>query len=371
MRREAIHDSDDRRALRVVFYCDGHEVGGAEIHLGHLLAGLTGQVEPTVIVTDRKVAEHLCSRRSGARIVELDQIRRATDVRTIGRHARAIARARPDVVQISLNRPWGSQWAVLTGLGLVGVRSVGMHHSPRSPTLITHRLYLRLIPRLMTRQVVTGEIARGAVISLTGARPGRVVVIPNGVPDLSESPRKNAAGGKVIGTVARLHHVKGLDVLIRAMPSLPGVKLVLVGDGEEREPLDRLAAAEGVSDRVQFVGWSEQVETHLAGFDVFVLPSRMESLPLSVLEAMLARLPVVATDVGGVSEAVVDGQTGTLVPAHHPAALARAIQPLLADPKAARLMGEAGRARALEYFTSERMASSFERLYAELSADGP
>src|SRR5262249_49116127 len=105
-----------------------------------------------------------------------------------------------------------------------------------------------------------------------------------------------------------------------------------------------------------------------SSFSVFCLPSRSgtESFPLSVVEAMLAGLPVVATDVGSVTEAVRDGETGLIVPVDRPEKLAAALRRLLDDPGLRREMGSRGRQRALERFTAERMASSFERLYQEI-----
>ena len=104
----------------------------------------------------------------------------------------------------------------------------------------------------------------------------------------------------------------------------------------------------------------------MAGFDVFLLASRTEGFPLAIVEAMLAGLPVVATEVGSIGEAVQDGATGYLVPAEDPDALASRLREVLADPKLARRLGHAGRVRAREHFTSATMARSFERLYHEL-----
>ena len=116
------------------------------------------------------------------------------------------------------------------------------------------------------------------------------------------------------------------------------------------------------------VGWSDEPRNHLRGFDVFVLPSRFEGFPLTVIEAMLAELPVVASDVGSVREAVLDGDTGLLVAPEDPEALARAVGALLADPARRRAMGQQGRRRALERFTVEAMARRFESLYDEILA---
>ena len=140
---------------------------------------------------------------------------------------------------------------------------------------------------------------------------------------------------------------------------------MIVGDGPERERLERLAASLGIAQRVAFEGWQSDARDFLTTFDVFVLPSRFEGFPLVLLEAMLAGLPVVATDVGSVAEAVQDGETGLLVPPDDVQALNEALHTLLDDPDLRRKLGDAGRARALE-FSPARMAREFEALYAEV-----
>jgi glycosyltransferase involved in cell wall biosynthesis len=173
--------------------------------------------------------------------------------------------------------------------------------------------------------------------------------------------------GPIVGTLARLDAIKGLDILLRALAELPGVTAVLVGEGEERDRLAKLAEALGVAERVLFVGWSEQARDHLTTFDVYVLPSRFEAVSASIIEAMFAGLPVVATNVGGVRDVVVHGETGLLVPPEDPAALARAVRGLLEDPTRRQQMGRAGRARAVERFTAASMAAQYEAVYAELA----
>jgi len=118
--------------------------------------------------------------------------------------------------------------------------------------------------------------------------------------------------------------------------------------------------------RVHFLGWSAEPRRHFSTFDLCAVPSRIEAFPLVVVEAMLAGLPVVASEVGSVADAVVDGETGLLVPPDDPDALAAALRALLDDPERMKLMGLRGRERARQRFTAEAMAARFESLYAEL-----
>jgi glycosyltransferase involved in cell wall biosynthesis len=152
-------------------------------------------------------------------------------------------------------------------------------------------------------------------------------------------------------------------VLLRALVGLEGVSAVLVGDGPEREPLEALAAELGLAERLVITGWRSDARAYLGAVDVFCLPSRYEGFPLAILEAMLGGLPVVATRVGSVAEAVLEGETGLLV-AEDPEALREALRRAL-DPETGRRLGEAGRRRALERFSVEAMAHGYESLYDE------
>ena len=144
---------------------------------------------------------------------------------------------------------------------------------------------------------------------------------------------------------------------------LPGVTLVIAGQGPAHDDLLGLARNLGVEDRVHLVGWTDAPRDLLAGIDVFALSSLAESFPLSILEAMLASLPVVATDVGSVREEVVDGETGFVIAPGDVDALSQAMQRLLADPGLRTLLGSKGRERAQETFTSTAMSRSYEALY--------
>jgi hypothetical protein len=137
------------------------------------------------------------------------------------------------------------------------------------------------------------------------------------------------------------------------------VRSVVIGEGQERESILRAARAHGVADRLTLTGWLDEPVRRAAEFDVFVLPSRNEGFPLVILEAMLAGVPVVATDVGSVGEAVEDGVTGLLVQSESPDALAQAIRRLLDDAELRTRLAGAARARASTEFTSDVMARRY------------
>ena len=206
--------------------------------------------------------------------------------------------------------------------------------------------------------------------------PGKVEVVQNGVDwaehqaahcrdevrsELGVSPEMT-----VIGTVGGLRPVKGYDVLIRAaallLPQRPSVRLAIVGDGEQRGALTDLAVSEGVADRVLFLGARQDVPRLMSGFDVFVLSSHSEAFPISALQAMAAGLPVVATDVGCLSEIVEPEVTGLLVPPGRPEALSHALDWLAQDRCLAREMGRRGSEVVREGFPIEKSVEQFQAL---------
>ncbi len=235
------------------------------------------------------------------------------------------------------------------------------------------------------RVIAVCELARQAEIERAGARPAKVVTIYNGL-ELAEFPQATpetrqatrqtlgiAEDVLLLGSVGRLHRQKGFTHLLAALPTIkaqfPQVKLLLVGDGELCDALEAQTAELGLQESVIFTGTRTDVPTLLTALDLFVLPSLWEGLPNVILEAMAVGLPVVATAVGGTPELVVDGSTGCLVPPSNPAALAKAIGDLLAQPAQRQQMGAAGRVRVEQQFTIQRMVQATEALYGRLLVD--
>jgi glycosyltransferase involved in cell wall biosynthesis len=173
-------------------------------------------------------------------------------------------------------------------------------------------------------------------------------------------------------TVARLSPVKDQATLLRAVArvvsEIPDFHLDIVGDGPSRVGLVSLTAELGLDTHVTFHGATDDVPRFLAGARLFVLSSISEGVPLTILEAMAAGLPVVSTDVGGVEEVVANQQTGLLVPPSDADALAGAMLELLLDSERSQRMGSAAQRRAQERFDAREMVRNYESLYHECLA---
>jgi glycosyltransferase involved in cell wall biosynthesis len=200
-------------------------------------------------------------------------------------------------------------------------------------------------------------------------RASRVEVVPNvtgGVPIAAEAGDAEGKAGALL-FVGRLRIRKGVEVLLEALARLrellPSVRLVVAGDGEHRSAVEARVRTLGLADVVTLLGRCDagRVRGLLKSAAALVVPSTYEGMPLVILEAMEAGVPVVASRVSGIPEVVVDGVTGWLVPPEDPAALATALAAVLAQPGEARRRGEAGRRRVEEHYRPAHAAAAWHR----------
>lgn len=200
-------------------------------------------------------------------------------------------------------------------------------------------------------------------------------VVPSGV---VPAMFQEEAGGDALASiprpriifVGRLHSQKHVDVLVRATARLPGVSVVVVGDGPDRGGLERLTARLGLTDRIRFLGFvpHEQVPGLLRAADVLAMPSRYEELGTALLEGMQAGLPIVASDTGGIPQIIENDRTGLLVPPGDPAALAAALTTVLRDRALAARLGQAAHREAAKYDWSQlarRILDVYEAVLAQ------
>jgi glycosyltransferase involved in cell wall biosynthesis len=251
---------------------------------------------------------------------------------------------------------------------------------PRPKRVLANRLLLARRDRV----VGVGRAVRRALIDNEGIPARRVGVVYNGVdvdgvaaaPDPAIARRELGAAPTdfVLLQVARLDYLKDHPTAVRTLARVaavaPQARLVLVGDGPERAAIESQVQALGMSGHVRLLGTRSDVGRLLHGADAFLLTSTSEGIPLTVIEAMAAGLPVVSTDVGGVREVVADGETGLLAPAGDDAALTAHVLRLAGDADLRRRMGAAGRTRAKDHFDEPRMCADYGAIYRELAGQG-
>ena len=269
---------------------------------------------------------------------------------------------------------------------VASIRDTGDHLTPRQ----------RRVQRLACAMADVVLVKAGAVkerLVAEGYAAGRIAVIGNGV-TLARYGRERHDGrfhrelglapdATLVAVVARLNRLKGIEYFLEAAaalaPRFPRARFVIIGhchvirdgaivEGPYKAELEAHAARLGIGDRVVFTGFRSDVPQLLGEVAVSVLPSLSEGLSNTVLESMAAGVPVVATAVGGLPEAVEDGVSGLLVAPRDAAALGRAISSLLADGARAARLGAAGRERVREQFSDERMVRDTEQFYLALLA---
>jgi glycosyltransferase involved in cell wall biosynthesis len=243
------------------------------------------------------------------------------------------------------------------------------------PDLAGINLQHALLTRCVDRHVAVSRHVASRLRERFGVADTRIAVIPNAVVISDPVPRSarlraELAGGDgarpIVLAVARLDPQKGIEYLVRAAAEVPSAVFVIAGDGPDREELEALARSLRVDGRMRFLGHRRDVPELLAACDLFVLPSLYEGLPLSVLEAMAAGIPVIATAIGGTNEVVRDGETGTLVAAGDAGALALAIRGALADPARVHQLAVNAREYVVNEHSASAMAARMGGLYDEL-----
>lgn len=183
-------------------------------------------------------------------------------------------------------------------------------------------------------------------------------------------PLLNAEGSRVVGVVARLDLQKGFEYLLRAVRELcktfHGLKFVIVGEGPDREAIEEMIQQYGLQSNVILAGQQSNMPAIYAAMDIFVLPSLNEGLPMTVLEAMAASKPVIATRVGAIPSVIKDGENGLLIDTKNSEGLRNAIASLLGDPERRRRMGDQAHAWVNRNYTSEAMALKYREMYEEV-----
>ena len=348
------------------------EVGGAQSYVASLLPALVGRFDVTVAAHGEGPLRDAAAA-AGARFVPLANVRRAVsplrDLAGLVELIRLLRRERPDILHANSSKAGvlGRLAAALTGVPIRIFTAHGWAFAAHSGLAArVYRAADRLMLPLTTATICVSEREREAGLAARTCDDDATVVIPNAV-DVGAAPRSvSTRQPPLLVTVGRLKAPKDFPTFVRALGRLPAgsFEAMIVGDGPDRPRLEEEIRSGGLSGAVQLARERHDVPRLLAAADVFVLASRSEGHPVSVLEAMAAGLPVVASRVGGVPEQVVDGETGLLVDPGDPKPLAAALERLTGDPALRRRLGAAGRARAEERFDLEPFRRAHLELYS-------
>ncbi len=374
------------RKPRLCFAIWSFGVGGAERMLIGLLKAIPRDRYDVTVVTMKSKGVYACElEQAGIPVHCLGKAHKVDPVAFL-RLVGFLRRARPDLLNTHL---WTADlWGRLAGL-LCGVRRIVVTEQnvdvwkSRARRLVDRALFA-----FTDAVICVGDEVRDFYVREVGVPADRTIVIPNAIdPSRLAVPPGAVRAGSGIGSgefvfvcAARLHPQKAHAVLLGAVRQLrdqsaPPFRVLLVGDGPQRGPLEELASRLGVRREIVFLGARTDVPQILAESDAFVLSSDYEGTSLAILEAMSAALPVVATDVGANRSVVEEGAAGLIVPPRDPAALATAMMRLLTDRVAAREMGRRGREVVRTRYSIESAAHAtlalFDRLLLEAARGGP
>lgn len=380
----------------ILFVCSSLSVGGTERQLAAIAGGLIEHGWRVAVYSLAGPGEmQPVLERAGVSVVlppvkrppnRLSKLWRSLVLAGIAPHlAFTMLRRRPGIVHFMLPEAYlvGAPIAALARIPVrvMSRRSLNLYQTGRVVRWAESRLHRSMDAVLGNSAKVIGELKAEGVSS------ARLSLIYNGIDAAafdqrsSRTERRIALGvpedALVIAMVANLIPYKGhgdlLNALSRVSGRLPvGWRLLLVGRDDGIGPqLREQANRGGIGENVSFLGSRTDVADILAASDISVLSSHQEGFPNAILEAMASRLPVVATDVGGNAEAVIDGVTGLIVPPHDPERLAAAILNLAKDPVTRRNYGEAGHQRVVDNFAMERCVAAHDALYRALLASSP
>lgn len=397
--------SIDRRPIRVVRIIARLNVGGPAIHTLLLTEGLHRPGYDSVLVTGcvEPLEGDLSgrARERGLRLVVVPSLRRPLnawrDLQAWWRIFRILCREQPDVVHTHTAKA-----------GALGRTAAMVYNGlrPRSRCRLVHtfhghvlegyfgpaatRAFLaieRFLARRTDRILTVSSAVREDLLGRRIGTPEQLCVVPLGLslePLLELPPPEARRVPLRVGIVGRLVPIKNHELLLRAakacrdQPGLTPLHFYVVGDGERRGPLERMADAMGLNDSITFTGWQADMAGVYRDLDIVCLTSLNEGTPVSLIEALAAARPVAATDVGGVRDLLGPGQAdagafrkaahGVLVRSGDAQGIAEALRYLAAHPEERRTMGHAGRAFVRDRYAQSRLISDIEALYRELMA---
>lgn len=373
--------------IKILYVDDVFTFGGGEKHILFLLDRID-RAKYDVSVACRKGSLFLEKLKSLNVKVEHIRFRHKFDCVGAFKFFILLLKNRYDIVNLQDNRShWLGAFACFLAGTPVVIATVHMVNAlRREKSSLFSKPILALADRIwafMVDCIITISRYNKRALVREGIDPSKIKVIYNGIEPVCraeddavnpEDIRKafNIADDVlIIGTAARLSRQKGLSYLIEAAAMLKAsggkIEFLIVGEGPERFELAEYTKAKAVNDIFHFLGFQDNARSYIKAFDIFVLPSIYEGLPIAVIEAMMESRPVIASSAGAIDEMITDNVTGIIIPPKDSNAIAEAIKKLIAEPRLRAIMGEKAGHIARERFSVETMADETFSLYEKLA----
>lgn len=373
--------ANNYRNINILYIIWSLDIGGEEVILLELVKRLNKSKYQTLVCSLSPFNDLIEEFRKNGIKVAIIEKRFKFDLAIIPKLMKLMKRYKIDLVHTlaSTANYWGRLSARLKGIPIILAKEANLEVK-RSYIANQIDRYLSFFTDVI---IVNSSATKEFLVKKKGIKPDKIIMIHEGI-DVSEfnmqidcSPQKREFNiGKdtpVVGIIGRLapqkNHKMFLDAARIIFERLPQTKFLIVGGGALRETLESYSRKLGLASNVLFTGAREEREDIIEMYkiiDVFALSSSWEGSPYVLKEAMAAGKPIVATDVGGNSEIVTDGETGYIVPPENPEAFVEAILKILEDKELAKKMGLAGRRRMEQYFSVEKMVQQVEELYDSL-----
>ena len=352
------------------------KVGGAQKHVEALALKLKQDAHEVTIVTGTYDASLWRLQEEQIDVISIPAMQRAIhltkDIQALWQLRAAFKKIQPDVIAAHSSKA-GAIGRIIGRL--LRIPTIFTAHSwsftegvPSRKQLIYRQLEKSVQP-LTTKIITVSEYDRKLALTKGIAPAHKMLTVHNGIEQVEttrDSKRENAEHPQLV-MVARFEVPKRQDILLEALLELTDIPwhLQLIGDGSLRPQLEHYVKDKGLAERVTFLGNRMDVSTHLAQSQIFVLLSDWEGLPISIIEAMRAKLPIIATNVGGVAELVTDYENGFLIPRNDFTVLKKRLQALLTDETLCEKMGEASERSFLQNFTFVPMYQKTLSIYEQ------
>jgi glycosyltransferase involved in cell wall biosynthesis len=367
----------DNKKLVLLYIITKSELGGAQMHLYDLIRSLHNTYEIHLVVGNLGWLVDRCSE-LGVVCHHLPILTRnislLKDLRAIGEFITLVKQIKPDIIHAHSGKP-----GLIARVGGAICRipviftAHGWSFDPHVPKLRRNIAFVveKLLTPLATKIICVCESDRQLAINLKVVNSDRVVTIHNGISNVDAplaNPENNPPQSIVVARFNKQQ--KDYETLMKAIKSIDReFKILLVGTGPDWEEAKIAAQELNIGSKVTFLGDRLDVKNLLAQSQLFVLATHYEGLSISILEAMRAGLPVIATNVNGIPEQVADGVTGLLVPHQDVNALSEAIVKLMNDPVMRKKMGDEGSKKLAKEFTIDRMINQTKLVYQSISLD--